>query len=57
MQETKCDKDNIPDDVKIDGYHIYWLSGDKDGYSGTGLYSKKEPLAVTYGIGISLFCL
>lgn len=51
LQETKCDKDNIPDDVKIPGYYIYWLSGDKEGYSGTGLYTKKEPLKVSYGIG------
>lgn len=51
LQETKCDKESIPEDVKIKGYHIYWLSGDKDGYSGTGLYSKQEPIKVSYGIG------
>ncbi|ELU05263.1 hypothetical protein CAPTEDRAFT_159745 [Capitella teleta] len=50
VQETKCAKDLIPDDANIEGYHAYWLSGDKDGYSGTGLYSKQEPLSVTYGI-------
>merc|ERR550532_580153 len=42
LQETKCEKEKIPDDVKIEGYHNYWLSGDKDGYSGTGLYCKEK---------------
>ena len=50
LQETKCEKDKLPDEVKVDGYHTYWLSGDKDGYSGTGLYSKVEPINVSYGI-------
>jgi len=56
LQETKCDKESIPEDVKIKGYHIYWLSGDKDGYSGTGLYSKQEPIKVSYGIGKCKLC-
>ncbi len=51
VQETKCEKSKIPKDVEVEGYHTYWLSGDKEGYSGTGLYSKKEPVNVTYGIG------
>ena len=50
VQETKCEKDKIPDSIKIEGYKTYWLSGDKEGYSGTGLYAKKEPLSVQYGI-------
>lgn len=50
VQESKCDKDSIPDEIKIDGYHTYWLSGDKDGYSGTGLYCKQKPIAISYGI-------
>ncbi len=52
LQETKCSKDKIPKEVEIEGYHVYWLSGEKDGYSGTGLYSKKKPIDVTYGIGL-----
>jgi hypothetical protein len=51
LQETKCAKESIPDDANIEGYHVYWLSGDKEGYSGTGLYSKEKPISVTYGIG------
>ena len=50
VQETKCEKEKIPADIKLEGYKTYWLSGDKDGYSGTGLYTKKEPISVLYGI-------
>ncbi|KAK2154944.1 hypothetical protein LSH36_253g04042 [Paralvinella palmiformis] len=52
LQETKCEKNKIPRDVEIEGYHRYWLSGDKEGYSGTGLYSKVKPIEVKYGLGI-----
>ena len=34
------------------GYHSYWNYADKKGYSGTAIYTKYEPLSVTYGIGI-----
>ncbi|XP_054716504.1 recombination repair protein 1-like isoform X1 [Uloborus diversus] len=53
LQETKCSDDKLPEEVtKIDGYHCYWVAGDKDGYSGVGLLSKQEPIEVKYGIGI-----
>ena len=55
VQETKCEKSKIPSTVEVDGYECYWLSGDKEGYSGVGLYSKKEPLEVTYGISEKSF--
>lgn len=51
VQETKCEKEKIPAEIKIEGYQTYWLSGDKDGYSGTGLYTKHDPISVSYGIG------
>lgn len=52
IQETKCSDDKLPEQVKeIEGYHVYWLSGDKEGYSGAGLLSKEEPMKVEYGIG------
>ena len=51
VQETKCEKEKIPKELNIDGYHTYWLSGDKEGYSGVGMYSKEKPINVTYGIG------
>ena len=35
------------------GYHQYWNSAQKKGYSGTAIFTKHEPLSVTYGIGIA----
>ncbi|PRD25918.1 UNVERIFIED_CONTAM: Apex1 [Trichonephila clavipes] len=52
LQETKCSDDKLPPEVNVEGYHSYWLSGDKDGYSGVGLLSKQKPLSVQYGIGM-----
>ncbi|KAJ8866123.1 hypothetical protein PR048_033647 [Dryococelus australis] len=51
MQETKCSTKNLPAEAIIDGYHKYWCAAEKDGYSGTSLFSKVKPLSVTYGIG------
>jgi len=54
VQETKCSDDKLPEEMKkVEDYHAYWLSGDKDGYSGVGILSKKEPVSVKYGIDIS----
>jgi AP endonuclease-1 len=53
LQETKCAEVSLPkEQLKIDGYHTYWSSAIKPGYSGTGLYTKRKPLNVTYGVGI-----
>ena len=54
VQETKCEKEKIPKEVNLDGYHTYWLSGDTEGYSGVGMYTKEKPINVTYGIGKGL---
>ena len=35
-----------------EGYHQYWYSAEKKGYSGTAVFAKKEPLSVQYGIGV-----
>ncbi|XP_075226588.1 exodeoxyribonuclease-like isoform X2 [Lycorma delicatula] len=51
LQETKCPDDKLPSDVKVPGYHRYFLSGDKAGYAGVAVYSKEKPLEVKYGIG------
>ncbi|KAG8227720.1 hypothetical protein J437_LFUL008002 [Ladona fulva] len=53
LQETKCPEKKLPPETKIEGYHTYWNSGDKDGHSGLGLYTKEKPLEVTYSIGDS----
>ena len=50
IQETKCQEDQV--DLKFDGYYSYWNSAEKKGYSGTAIFTKKEPINVTYGIGI-----
>ncbi len=50
IQETKCQPDQI--ELKFDGYKSYWNSAEKKGYSGTAIFTKKEPIKVTYGIGI-----
>jgi len=51
IQETKCDVKKLPDAMKkVAGYKTYWLSGDKEGYAGMALFSKKEPIKVSYGI-------
>ncbi|BFZ24928.1 hypothetical protein BsWGS_27967 [Bradybaena similaris] len=52
IQELKCDVSKIPAEAKLDGYTNYWLSGDKEGYSGVGLYYRTQPIKITEGIGI-----
>ncbi|MBK21132.1 MAG: exodeoxyribonuclease III [Flavobacteriales bacterium] len=53
LQETKAQDNQVVEALKdIDGFHIYINSAVKKGYSGTAILSKKEPLGVTYGIGI-----
>lgn len=50
IQETKCQPDQI--ELEFDGYKSYWNSAERKGYSGTAIFTKKKPLAVTCGIGI-----
>ena len=50
IQETKCQPDQI--DLEFDGYYSYWNSAERKGYSGTAIFTKNEPLKVTFGIGI-----
>lgn len=50
VQETKLQEGQI--DFAPDGYHAYWNYAEKKGYSGTAIFTKKEPLNVTYGLGI-----
>ena len=50
IQETKMQEDQLEDEMKSDGYHMYMYSAEKKGYSGTLVYTKKEPLDVIYGI-------
>lgn len=50
LQETKMQPDQA--EVPLSGYHVYWNSAEKKGYSGTAVFAKEEPLSVRYGIGI-----
>ncbi|MGI6766340.1 MAG: exodeoxyribonuclease III [Lentihominibacter sp.] len=50
VQETKMQEGQA--EIPLDGYHQYWCSAERKGYSGTAVFTKKEPLSVTYGIGI-----
>ena len=50
VQETKCQPDQI--ELELEGYTSYWNSAERKGYSGTAIFTKKQPMAVTYGIGI-----
>ncbi|XP_076444943.1 exodeoxyribonuclease-like [Babylonia areolata] len=51
VQETKCSESKLPPELKVDGYKAHWVSAEKEGYAGTGMYTKTDPIAVTYGIG------
>ncbi len=50
LQESKMQKDQLI--VNTPGYHQYWNYAIKKGYSGTAIFTKKEPLDVTLGMGI-----
>ena len=50
VQETKLQAGQL--DFSPEGYHAYWNYAEKKGYSGTALFCREEPLAVTCGIGI-----
>ena len=50
LQETKLQPGQI--DLDLPGYSQFWHSAEKKGYSGTALFTKDEPIGVTYGVGI-----
>ncbi|MGE4282283.1 MAG: exodeoxyribonuclease III [Clostridia bacterium] len=49
IQETKVQEGQV--ELNLDGYHQFWNYADKKGYSGTAIFSKEEPITVSYGIG------
>ena len=49
LQETKLQQGQI--DFAPEGYHCYWHYALKKGYSGTAVFTKEEPLRVSYGMG------
>lgn len=50
LQETKLQEGQI--DLELPGYHQYWNYAKKKGYSGTAIFTRKEPIGVSYGLGI-----
>lgn len=50
LQETKMQREQA--DFDFEGYYEYWNSAEKKGYSGTAIFTKKEPISVSYGIGM-----
>ena len=56
LQETKCQPDQVPDEVRnVGGYTHEWHSAEKKGYSGTATFSKMKPLRVDRGFNIDEF--
>ena len=53
LQETKLQHHaGQADEVELPGYHQFWNSAEKKGYSGVAVFTKEEPMSVTYGLGI-----
>ena len=50
LQETKLQAGQI--NLQLDGYYQYWNYAQKKGYSGTAIFSKREPISVFYGMNI-----
>ena len=50
LQETKLQAGQI--EMDLPGYHQYWNYAEKKGYSGTAIFTKKEPISVSYGLGM-----
>ena len=48
LQETKMQPGQA--DFSPEGYHAYWFSAEKKGYSGTAVFTKREPISVIYGV-------
>jgi exodeoxyribonuclease-3 len=51
IQESKLQEGQI--ELDLPGYHQYWNYAQKKGYSGTAMFTKREPLSVAYGIGMA----
>lgn len=50
LQETKMQEGQAV--LELDGYHQFWNYAEKKGYSGTAVFSREEPISVSYGLGI-----
>lgn len=50
LQETKMQEGQL--DLSFEGYTSYWNYAEKKGYSGTAIFTRHQPLQVTYGLGM-----
>ena len=50
LQETKMERGQA--EVDLPGYHEYWNSAEKKGYSGTAIFARQEPISVCYGMDL-----
>lgn len=50
LQETKCQQGQVK--LELPGYYQYWNYANRKGYSGTAIFTKKEPISVFNGMGI-----
>ena len=50
LQETKMERGQA--EVALPGYHEFWNSADKKGYSGTAIFAREEPLSAAYGMDL-----
>ena len=50
LQETKMQAGQL--DLAFEGYQSYWNYAEKKGYSGTAIFTRHQPISVTYGLGI-----
>lgn len=50
LQETKMQEGQL--DLAFEGYNSYWNYAEKKGYSGTAIFTRHQPLSVSYGLGI-----
>ncbi len=56
LQETKAQPEQLSTALREpEGYHSFWASGERKGYSGVAMYSRVPPREVRYGLGIDAF--
>ena len=56
IQETKASVDQLDESLlEVPGYKSYFSSAERKGYSGTAVYTKREPVSVSYGLGTDEF--
>jgi len=56
LQETKATEEQVPPDLReVEGYHSYFVSAERKGYSGVGLYTRIKPKNILNGFGVAEF--